>query len=349
MSSKNIIAIDVGFGNTKLAWVVHGGPAKEMIFSSQTLRSSESAGGDIGISQLDRVQVLVNKQLFWVGPDMAGEGSNELHGDYSGSDAYEALVIGALHYIAKAEGMTLDVIDFLVLGLPVSNFSQKKDALIKRFSKNLQIPNPAGLRPIYGPNFASSIKKVAVLPQPMGSMLHYIELENNSETFDKTHLVIDPGYLTVDWFTSKGAKAVLERSGAFNGGVSAILNEVGKAFLKDTGISINEYVVDTALRNGFTNLMGKRYDFVPYRIISERKASSIVALLLAEINSHQVDRSSGKAISIDNVILTGGGATFFEKPMREQFPGQFTVLDEAVMGNVKGYLEFGKRLAMHLI
>ncbi len=280
---------------------------------------------------------------------MAGEGTNELHGDYSGSDSYEALVIGALHYIAKTEGMTLDLIDFLVLGLPVSNFSQKKDALVKRFSKNLQIPNPASLKPIYGPNFASSIKKVAVLPQPMGSMLHYIELENNSEAFDKTHLVIDPGYLTVDWFISKGAKAVLERSGAFNGGVSAILNEVGKAFLKDTRILINEYVIDTALRNGYANLMGKRYDFAPYRIIAERKALSIISLLLTEINSHQVDRSSGSAISIDNVILTGGGATFFEKPMREQFPGHFTVLNEPVMGNVKGYLEFGKRLAMHLI
>ena len=348
MSTKNIIAIDIGYGNTKIAWTVNGGPSREFIFSSQTLRTSESASSIEGIGALDRIQVSVNKQLFWVGPDMAGEGTNELHGDYASSDTYQALVTGALHYISKLEGMALDVVDILVLGLPVSSFLQKKDTLIKRYSKSISVPNPDGLKPIFGQTFEVQIKKVAVLPQPMGSLLEYVALTNNMEDLGKANLVIDPGYLTVDWFTAKGIKPIMERSGAFNGGVSAILNEVGKAFFKETQTPINQHVTDMALRNGYANLMGKRHDFSPYKAIAERKASSIVSLLLAEINGHQVDRSSGSATSIDNVILTGGGASYFEKPMQEQFLGHFIVLKDPVMGNVKGFLEFGKRLAMQL-
>jgi len=172
---------------------------------------------------------------------------------------------------------------------------------------------------------------------------------HDRRALDQTHLIIDPGYLTVDWLFSKGSKPMLERSGAFNGGVSAILNEVDKAFNKKYSRSLNGHTIDEALRTGSVSLMGKKIDFSPFQAIAQRKSTNIVALLLAEINADQVDRSSGSALSVDNIVLTGGGASYFEQPLRAHFENHFVTLQNPVMGNVQGFLEFGKRLAGQLV
>jgi len=148
MSSKNIVAIDIGYGNTKLAWSLRTGSAGEFIFSSQTRKIFESIASIEGMGELDRVQVSIGNQKYLVGPDMAGDGTHQLHGDYANSEVYEALIVGAIHYLFKIEGVLMDSIDVLILGLPVSTFSQKKDTLVHRFNKNYMFQAPRVLNQV---------------------------------------------------------------------------------------------------------------------------------------------------------------------------------------------------------
>jgi hypothetical protein len=74
--SKSIVAIDVGFGNTKTVWASLGqagySPDKEICFSSVTpachLPHLEKTGGGVG-SSLDRVVVEVDGRHYYVGPE----------------------------------------------------------------------------------------------------------------------------------------------------------------------------------------------------------------------------------------------------------------------------------------
>jgi len=336
--SKTIVAIDVGYGNTKVCWQRNGEARKQFIFTSQVQTINEPVETIPGMAAPDRVQVNLHDKYFLVGPDVAGYGSTQLNSDYANSDGYKALVIGALHYVMKTEAIPLHEIDCLVLGLPVSEYKDKKRVLENRFTGRFSVPTIRGLSHL-GESISVHIKKVAVIPQPIGSLYHFVIKSDDPTNLSKKNLVIDPGYLTVDWLLSEGLKPKLEHSGAFNGGVSAILKEVVKAYKNKTKMNISLHDADKALQTGTINLYGEPTDFEPYQKIAHQKAKELVSVLMGEI-----DGSNKTGANWDNIVITGGGAPYFAKAMSEVFKGKFHVMDHPVMGNVQGFCEYGQHL-----
>lgn len=124
-----IRAIDVGYGNTKYVTNVDGDKIDCSHFPSQTFYSaSEPVQNGLGGAR-KTIAVPINGNYYEVGPDVELAAhwlrSRQRHDGYTETEEYRALMAGALHFM-KAE-----VVDLLVLGLPVAHYMTKRQQLAK--------------------------------------------------------------------------------------------------------------------------------------------------------------------------------------------------------------------------
>jgi plasmid segregation protein ParM len=336
---KSILALDIGFGNTKAAWNRTQAPGQpdswsEICFRSVTPRVvvDDSAAG---ITGMDRVAVTVGVDRFYVGPKATFEGGTRaLHPDYINTPEHEALLCGAWHYMLKESGQLSQSVDLLVLGLPVSGFQANRRRLQELGGKVHRVPVPHSLRERSGREFLDVVaKKVLVMPQPMGGLMLASSHTKDFDLFDDglVSLVIDPGYNTFDWFVADGMTPQLELCGSFQGGVSQILQTVSTQIGFDHGVgSLNFGRVEQALASGEMNLGHKKFSMEPYQIIAKNAAAGVVAEFLQRFDPAKA--------GISRIYLCGGGAQNYEDALKARLPGlRIEVMDNSVMANVRGF------------
>lgn len=347
--SKIILGADVGYGNLKAVWNSTNtdtvNPENEIVFRSiaQVSHNPDNFTMD-GSSGLDRVLVPVDGAHYIVGPDATiTGGTRTLDPDYVNRGEYRALLAGAMHYMMKSMKKLTPVIDVLVVGLPVSSYQQKKQALRAVASSTFDVPVPESLKKFSGVNIIKvKAEKVIVLPQPLGALRLALDASMAGDLFaeeDEVNLVIDPGYNTFDWFLSRGMDAQFEKCGSFPGGVSAILQEVSHAAGMKLGTGdINFADCERALETGRLNIGGNRVDFSPYRVVATQAAQSVVDQFLNSLNPER--------IGVQNIYLSGGGAMYYLEPLRRRLAGfNITVQPSSVMANARGYWLFGNEMA----
>jgi plasmid segregation protein ParM len=298
-----------------------------------SLTPQAATTGDLGAGMLARrntVNIEVNGVVYEVGPDaelaQGGMARNRnLLTDYCRSDAYMALLRGALHY------MNVLSIDLLSLGLPVSTYGQYKNELMERA---VGIHDCAG-RKVH-------VKNVRVYPQPLGGFFDYaVRSRLFSKMNDETNLMIDPGFFTLDWLVTRGLKTIDARSGAANdGGMGSLLKGIAKALAKDLDVDESEIGevarIDAALRGVIPfKLFGKEIDISKYKAIGVAKAGESINQLM-----HTVGRSG----DIGNIVLVGGGSYFYEQPLRDRFPRhEIAVAHDPVFANARGFHLIGEQ------
>lgn len=339
-TSKTIVAIDVGYGNTKAVWGrslpnerTQGG---EICFKSVAPLTSKDPNilADTAVQAMDRVQVQANGQWYLVGPDafLAG-GGHPLDSDYVRRNEYLALLRGALHYMFKSTGIVTSKIDALALGLPISNYGAHKEALKALGKQDHIIAVPVGLRPVFGDAVTVAVDNVVVLPQPLGALRAHSELrgrDSRAHRPDALNLIVDPGYNTFDWLLCKGLQPDLTRSGSFQGGVSQILRAVSSAAgLQLACGHIDLVECEQALETGELHANGRKYAFGPYQPVAENAAEEIVDRFVNAIDMRR---------RFDNIIMTGGGAKFYASALRRRLPAYTIVVDEqSLMMNARGF------------
>jgi len=133
----------------------------------------------------------------------------------------------------------------------------------------------------------------------------------------------------------------MELSDSFEGGVRMILKEVASIVgKKHGGGSPNMSLVAKGLQDGFMLDAGKRIDMAPYMSIVDQVASTLTAQFLQRFDP----RKEG----IHRVILAGGGARYFSKPLAEHLPEfQIETLDTSVMSNARGFWLHGMDKQAH--
>jgi plasmid segregation protein ParM len=334
VNKKTVLAIDVGYGNTKVVWG-NDREGCEMHFRSLapiTMQDENVLAGIAG--SMDRTTVEVKGKRYLVGPEayLAG-GVPILEGNFVKHDEYLALVRGAMHYMMRRSGVIRQRIDALAVGLPVSNFAAHKDALVQLVKGIHLIPTPAGLRSVYGPTVEVVVDKVLVLPQPIGALRAHAQDQYNLDSINNakaTNLIVDPGYNTFDWLMANGMRADLERSGSFPGGVAHILREVSGQAGKVLGVgSIDLIECEEALNSGTLVIGAKRYDFERFSQIAESAAATVVNTFLNSLNTTR---------RFDKIIMTGGGARYYVKALQDRFPDyEILVERDSIMTNARGF------------
>jgi plasmid segregation protein ParM len=336
MSRLEVVrAVDVGYGNTKYVLEhQHGNEVVCALFPSLAPQASQSP--DLGVGVLKRrnsVTVDVNGIRYEVGKD-AHLAQDSTHGrildsSYPASDPYLALIRGAMFYMGVTE------IDLLVVGLPVTNFVAYKDTMSERLVGTHLIPNVKNIvmEDDSVPKMVEvTVKKVQVLPQPLGAFFDYSIRSNlYSEMKNQMNLLIDPGYYTLDWLLAHGTKPIEARSGGHEGGMSAILTSIADSVGKKIGARITDLSsIDVAVRTGKSpRFFGKEEDISSHIAEGKAKARQFISVLANKV---------GSGIDVDNIILAGGGAEFFKEAIQDKFPKHnLIVTREPVFANVRGF------------
>lgn len=325
MKKQEVIrSIDVGYGNTKYT-VNTNGKVVCKTFPSITPRKEliEMSGGIL--AKRDTKVVTVNNAEYEVGPEAYdAKGSEEnrvLHDRYIYSDQYKALVFGALSYMGET------VIDKLIVGLPVGSESTKSDDLKEMLTGTHILSDGNKVQ----------VKSVSVLAQPLGGFMNYAFTNNvYGEMRTEKTLIVDPGFLTVDFLTTKGVKAVERQSGVYPGGMSKILSAISKSISKDINKRYEDlHAIDEALSSGKLKIYGKNYDITPHIKASASVVDEAVGYMANVV---------GSGMDVDNIMVVGGGGKVFYDSIKKHYPNHDVILvDDGIFSNVLGYQIAGEK------
>lgn len=254
--------------------------------------------------------------------------------NYSETDKYYALTLGALHYQAEdaAAGKEF-VIDLLVVGLPLHNYQRHAAKLAERMQGMHELTGPEGevVRRV-------TVNRVHVMVQPHGALCHFGAERQN---LDGWNLVVDPGGGTLDWFMANGQQPNWKRSGAYPRAMLACAYAVADCI--DPGWK-NQFeivdAIDLAIRTKAPSFAvgARQFELAKYRPAIEAVLQEAVKSML---------EVTGPLDAVKRIVFTGGGAGVFRDYMARLLPTLEPAMDidsDPVFSNVRGFQTTGEVL-----
>ncbi len=330
-----VVGMDIGYGNLKIAFgeSSDAGPFCEIYPACAVpadLVATSMFGSDVENETGIRVQVNGSEWMAGVpGDAVQRHAPRQLHEGYVGSDAWTALAYAGLLMTGKT------VIDMLVVGLPVRHYEDqvRRDAL-----KNLLQKVHAVL-----PNRTIEVKKVQVVPQPVGA---YVDALNGSwcpeitqeRLAEETCLVVDPGFFSLDWtLVRAGGRYASLASGSSLFAVSQIIAEARKQIVNEYGKPPTVAQLESCLQDGRERLF-----------VFDKE------IFLAPIFAKAAQITGGEAFSemrgmlrqldepINFIVLAGGGASLYAPLAKEIYAdSQILISDRPELANAHGFWALG--------
>ena len=236
--------------------------------------------------------------------------------NYIETPEYLALMRGALYY------MKIDIIDLLVVGLPVAYFAGKKDRLVKLAEGEHAV----------GCGRKVLVKRALAVAQPQGALVTYAAQQGVLDQIQQQDsLVIDAGTRTFDWVASRGMRILTRKSHSVDRGVYNMLDIIAREVTRDIGANYRELdAIDLALRKERPlTLYGRPYSIEKFKPLALTVAHQAVGAMLSQIGDTQ---------RFDNVVVAGGGAYLFKKKLKEVFTKHpLLEIAEPIFANVRGF------------
>lgn len=320
----NVLGIDIGYSNLKLAFGQKGGSPQMLLRPAGAAPADRFGSRFDGKAHEDFLHVMVDGQAFVAGvsPDRAEMWSRSLHADYPSTLSYKAMFHAGL-LLSEVER-----IDMLVTGLPVSQYldEARRNALAEQMRGTHQIT----------PKRTVTVEKVKVIPQPIGGLLDYID-QTDADIEDARVLVVDPGFFSVDWVVVTHNDLRRQSSSTSLNASSVVLEEASRLILRDHGASITTEALENALRSGkpAVRVLGQPVEIAPY---IEQAAKTVSPVVVESIQKSLRTESAQP----DLIVLVGGGAGFFRDALQDAFP-RLTVAtpQEPVFSNARGFWIMG--------
>lgn len=273
------------------------------------------------------VRVALGSTRIEAGPSLAHPRSRELcpqsgPGRVATAD-YRALVTAALHL------MQVRFVDLLVLSVPVDEAKAAREALSHGFGAGIC----NGRRRIH-------VSRVKSIPQP--AAIGYDFIADDRSNPDRAVLAIVAGYETVDWGGWRGGRPVPEMAGTVRTGVRSMLNAVTPAVVRSIGVEgVHQDRLDEALRKRTALTTGfEHLDLEPYRPMLDALTLAVIRQITARLKG---------APPIQEVVVAGGGATYFIDAIRAVFRGSAVqCLTEPQFAVARGMIRIGKLLMLEL-
>ena len=332
-----VFAVDVGYGNVKSVYRLPDNQLVTNIFPALAPTHSKSTisnhAGGLG---RNTIIIKVDGARYEVGPDVrqvvtSTNTGADLTDDYSKSPNHAALLFGAIALSGA------DHIECLSIGLPIhiinQTFKGKNGAgemvsVIKLLKEKF-----AGTHEINGKQV--TVDRVAVIPQPLGSLFWHSSLTRAAKNpGDYISLIIDVGYYSTDWVMAEGWNTLDERCGGVRGGASEIYGKIAKSISESEGETYTDIRrIDEALRNKSPlTFYSKPIDLTKFL----KEADGLIAEVIKGIKN-----SVQTTADVSEIILTGGGATFYQDAIAKNFKNKLVLLEDACFTNVKGFLISG--------
>lgn len=291
---EKILAVDVGYGSTKVVY----GDTNGIIFKKFKIPTVVGiVGNHQSIVKDDRV-LQYKDGMYYVGEDAYALESNKIIDilDYDHLEYFAPLII---YHITKILG---EAPDRIVTGLSKTQVGQSGH--IQKCIESFEVNNI----PVH-------FKEVNVLPQGVPSKLtlekygiNYPQI--NTEFLDKTsYIAVDIGFNTLDLFQSINGKASAHLAEGIEGwGVMKVASEVKKLIAEDKRfnrtITLKEAML--ILDSGNYQLRGVNYDLsAELRVLKEQYLEKIKEL---------VETRYGTVLDkMNSFYLLGGGSVFFRE------------------------------------
>lgn len=325
-------AVDVGYGHTKYVTGGVGTNIRCASFPSLAYPSPRDPSGTLGADRRRTFAIPIGDMFYEVGPDVMLAADSfraaQIHDNYLDTAEYLALARGALRMMKE------EVIDLLVVGLPVAQFGAKKAALEKLMSGRHDV----------GDGKSVIVRKALAMAQPNGALIDYATQHDKVVAMEtEVSLVIDPGSRTFDWLVARGMKLSHKRSHSVNRGVVDILQLIADDVCADIGQPYNQLdAIDAALRSGKgLSIFQRTYSLARMKPVVESIARQAVGAMLRRI---------GEFYDVQNIILVGGGAFLFRKAVKTVFSThQIFEVKEPMFSNVRGYQIAGMDYALAVL
>lgn len=332
--STVLVGLDIGYGNTKLAYQV-GDPGSVQVhrFASgacplETLPLTLSGSRNLVGGRL----VMVDGQEWVAGIDshFASGYTRALSDDYPSTTDWMALAHAAFHHIGHER------IDTLVTGLPVNEYYSpgRREAVTRRLEAVHRI----------SADRVVEVRKVVVVPQPLGAYGDWksaIEIARKRPVdSDALVLVIDPGHYTVDWVLMQGASIRRQSSASSNLAGSELLRRVSTLLKERNRQVVSVDRLESRIRNGDMHLdLGSvEVDLTAY---VQEAASQVVDAVLRDV------RASLKSLTdaLFGVVIAGGGASLYLEAVQAGFPDtRVHAVPDPMLSNARGFLQYARAL-----
>ena len=332
-----VVGLDIGYSNLKVA--VGDSEQREPEFHTLPVGAGPEEYLPIDVfgthKKGEGIVVNVDGETFVAGVEPWEFAVNgwirELHADYSSTKTYKALFHAAL--LLASQRNDQNEIDLLVTGLPVSQYFDVA------FRQKLQT-RLTGVHQVT-PQIEIKVKDVRVIGQPLGAFMD--ALVNESEDFVEdvssgTVLVFDVGFFSVDWVLLQNKKLSQNSSGSSIYATSELIKKASDLISKEYGRAPKLDDMESAIRQNkdYVLVFSKRVKIQPFM---EQAARTVSDTVLREI------RQSIKSQKVDMVILTGGGAKYYEKMLKEHLPGSKIYRShDSVRANARGFWHYGTTL-----
>lgn len=350
------LGLDVGYAFTKGAFNLGGpkGPISDHMFPSHApLLGSTSFAVSRGAAM--KGVLLPSDQpdkSAYVGPDVMYYLGSQFYRDLSTAfprtSVYRNLLDGMLWMIAKSmseinerpQDIRTVNIGLLVGGLPFSTLEQHHGFVLDLMQRERTLP------PIHprGEPIAVTVRGSEILGQPLGTQLYH--WATTSSVPDNRTVTLDLGGGTFDWFTTEGQMPIYQMCDSHARGVLACAVLVAESI--ERGLADDPAIVsriEMALSMGEPTVKVSGQDVV---LTAHSKASDVV---LHECVA-KMSGSLGGLKSVDELLLTGGGAKLLHRFLQEHYPElnqRVVLMAKPQLANAYGFLLYAQTRSRRLL
>lgn len=345
-----LVALDVGFGETKGLSVVHNG----YVIPSTVVPGRTVSSKLFNLSSIDRKKLIVTTEdgTFFVGENAMtkneGRSNRTQISDRANDVNSRVLFQTGLALGVPDEDGEYDVV--VVTGLPNKDYMLSyRDELEKFLSGSFNVTFSLGSRDI---TKKINIVDCTILRQPEGSVtFNQFEFDPSleglligSEDAKEFVGVIDIGHFTTDYALFQDG-VIIEDD--ITCGSTVATEEVYNRLRSKLTTKFNEYGydytatdkdLDRAVRRKTVWLAGEEHDVSEEVDESAREVARIVAKSVLDAWGNETNR-------LEQVIVTGGGAHIFSDALLNEFKERkkqgFVVLEKPQLSNVIGFYMFG--------
>jgi len=309
----SVVSIEIGYGSTTLVYNENGKQMSSVTMPSRPkqLGNKSDLTGGLLVTGGNSAVVSVNGNEWQVGNDIGLSSERKsvevLNDNYVDSDEYMAMFLGCLALQPH------DNLDMLALALPVNRMHLKPK--LEAMAKNIVI----GERAI-------DIKKVWIVSQPFAGLLYHVHKAfpdlGLKSLMDKSYLVVDIGYLTLDWLSINNMQPDDKLSGAIDLGMSVLVSEIaqylGSSKVFDIG-EVSPSIINKAFESGKLSMFGKQFNFPSHE--SESLNFDATQLIHAHMEkaANKITNVVGKGASLDGIVLVGGASTLLLPHIESRF------------------------------